>query len=109
MLDKYTPVMGLPDTIKAKELASIRKNLIKSSFEIFEANNSDKLFNFDIVTNPEDQKTSKTWKSIIENTPDESKNFPLIPEKFIEKFRVEVKQNIEKFMVNNYPSLKNNI
>ena len=106
LLDKYTPVMGLPDSIKAKELASIRKNLIKSSFEIFEANNSDKLFNFDIVTNPEEQKTSKTWKSIIENTPDENKNFPLIPEEFIEKFRVKVKHNIEEFMVNNYPSLK---
>ena len=109
LLDKYTPVMGLPDSIKAKELASIRKNLIKSSFEMFEANNSENLFDFEIVTNPEEQKISKTWKSIIDNTPDENKNFPLIPEEFIEKFRVKVKHNIEEFMVNNYPSLKNNI
>ena len=109
LLDKYTPVMGLPDSIKAKELASIRKNLIKSSFDIFGANNSDNLFDFEIVTNPEEQKISKTWKSIIDNTPDEDKNFPLIPEESIEKFRVKAKHNIEEFMVNNYPSLKNNI
>ena len=109
LLDKYTPVMGLPDSIKAKELASIRKNLIKSSFDMFEAKNSDNLFDFEIVTNPEEQKISKSWKSIIDNTPDENKNFPLIPEEFIEKFRVKVKHNIEEFMVNNYPSLKNNI
>ena len=106
LLDKYKPVMGLPDSIKAKELASIRKNLINSSFDMFEANNSDNLFDFEIVNNPEEQKISKTWKSIIDNTPDENKNFPLIPEEFIEKFRVQVKHNIEEFMVNNYPSLK---
>ena len=109
LLDKYTPVMGLPDSIKAKELASIRKNLIKLSFDIFEANNSDNLFDFEIVTNREEQKISKTWKSIIESTPAENKNFPLIPEECIEKFREKVKYNIEEFMVNNYPSLKKNI
>ena len=106
LLDKYTPVMGLPDSIKAKELASIRKNLIKSSFDIFEAKNSENLFDFEIVTNPDEQKISKTWKSIIENTPEEIKNFPLIPEKFVEKFRVLVRDEISEFMVNNYPSLK---
>ena len=101
--------MGLPDSIKAKELASIRENLIKLSFDMFEANNSVNLFDFEIVTNPGEQKISKTWKSIIDNTPEENKNFPLISEEFIEKFRVNVKHNIEEFMVNNYPSLKNNI
>jgi len=106
LLDKYTPVMGLPDSIKAKELASIRKNLIKSSFDISEAKNSESLFDFDIVTNPNEQKISKTWKSIIENTPEEMKNFPLIPEEFIDKFREQVKDEISDFMVNNYPSLK---
>ena len=34
LLDKHQPVMGLPDCIKAKELASIRKSLVKLSFEI---------------------------------------------------------------------------
>ena len=106
LLDKYKPVMGLPDSIKAKELASIRKNLIKSSFDMFEAKNSKNLFDFEIVTNHDEQKISKTWKSIIENTPDETKFFPLIKDEFIEKFRVQVKDNIEEFMVNNYPSLK---
>ena len=106
LLDKYTPVMGLPDSIKAKELTSVRKNLIKSSFDIFEAKNSDDLFDFEVVTNPNEQKISKTWKSIIENSPEEMKNFPLIPEEFIEKFRVQVKDSISEFMVNNYPSLK---
>ena len=109
LLDKYKPVMGLPDSIKAKELASIRKNLIKLSFDMFEGKNSTKLFDFEIINNPNEQNISKTWKSIIENTPEEMKSFPLIPEKFIENFRIQVKDNIEEFMINNYPSLKNNI
>jgi len=106
LLDKYKPVMGLPDSIKAKELASIRKNLIKLSFDMFEGKNSAKLFDFEIINNPNEQNISKTWKSIIENTPEEMKSFPLIPEKFIENFRIQVKDNIEEFMINNYPSLK---
>ena len=106
LLDKYKPVMGLPDSIKAKELASIRKNLIKLSFDTFEGKNSTKLFDFEIINNPNEQNISKTWKSIIENTPEEMKSFPLIPEKFIENFRIQVKDNIEEFMINNYPSLK---
>jgi len=106
LLDEYKPVMGLPDSIKAKELASIRKQLIKSSFDMFEAKNSEKLFDFEIITNPDEQKISKTWKSIIANTPEEMKNFPIIPEEFIENFKVQVKDNIGQFMVNNYPSLK---
>ena len=109
LLDKYKPVMGLPDSIKAKELASIRKNLIKLSFDMFEGKNSTKLFDFEIINNPNEQNISKTWKSIIENTPEEMKSFPLIPEKFIENFRIQVTDNIEEFMINNYPSLKNNI
>ena len=106
LLDKYKPVMGLPDSIKAKELATIRKNLIKLSFDMFEGKNSAKLFDFEIINNPNEQNISKTWKSIIENTPEEMKSFPLIPEKFIENFRIQVKDNIEEFMINNYPSLK---
>ena len=106
LLDKYKPVMGLPDSIKAKELASIRKNLIKLSFDMFEGKNSTKLFDFEIINNPNEQNISKTWKSIIENTPEEMKSFPLIPEKFIENFRMQVTDNIEEFMINHYPSLK---
>ena len=106
LLNKHKPVMGLPDSIKAKELSSIRKNLIKTSFEIFEAKNSENLFDFEIVSDPNQQAISKTWKSIIENTPEEMKFFPLIPDKFIDNFKAQVKDNIEGFMVNNYPSLK---
>ena len=106
LLNKHKPVMGLPDSIKAKELSSIRKNLIKTSFEIFEAKNSENLFDFEIVSDPNQQAISKTWKSIIENTPEEMKFFPLIPDKFIDNFKAQVKDKIEGFMVNNYPSLK---
>ena len=106
LLNKHKPVMGLPDSIKAKELSSIRKNLIKTSFEIFEAKNSENLFDFEIVSDPNQQSISKTWKSIIENTPEEMKFFPLIPDKFIDNFKAQVKDKIEGFMVNNYPSLK---
>jgi len=42
-------VMGLPDTLKAKNLFENRKELINKAFSEFDAKNNDKAFNFDEV------------------------------------------------------------
>ena len=43
--------MGLPDTLKAKNLFENRKELINKAFSEFDAINNDKAFNFDEVLN----------------------------------------------------------
>jgi len=109
LLSKYKPVMGLTDSLKAKKLFSIRKDLIKKSLEEFDAKNSDKLFDFNISLNDEEYNTSKSWKSIIENDPTTSEQFPLISKNKIEKYRILVHKIFEEFMINNYPSLKGDL
>ena len=43
--------MGLPDTLKAKNLFENRKQLINKAFSEFDAENNDKVLNFDEVLN----------------------------------------------------------
>ncbi len=109
LLKKYSPVMGLPDTLKAKELFTIRKELIQISIDMFEAQNSKILFDFDIIKNSTEEIISKSWKSLIDNDPSQKDQFLIINEKEIEKFRNIVISKIEDFMRNNYPSLKDNL
>ena len=109
LLKKHKPVMGLPDTLKAKELYKIRKQLIEKAISSFKANNIEKLFDFDVVLDPSQQKISKSWKSIIENDPDQKNHYLVINIKNNDKYRNTVNENIEEFMINNYPSLKENL
>jgi len=106
ILQKFRPVMGLPDTLKAKNLYKIRKELIKESFDKYDASNSKNLFDFNEILNSTEEKISKSWKSIILEDPDEGNNFPFLMKNNNLKFRATVNQKIENFMINNYPSLK---
>ena len=109
LLKTLKPVMGLPDTIKAKNLQIIRKNLLEKTFNQYEAINSKNLFNFDFIVKSTDSTKSKSWKSILENDNDLKAHYPLINKKFLEKFQSEAYDTIEKFMKNNYPSLKDDL
>ena len=106
LLKKHNPVMGLPDTVKAKELFKVRANLIQNSFNKFNAKNCKKLFDFDIVKNSSEESIGKSWKSIIQNDSVQKDQFPVISKKDIDEFRNNVLLELEDFMINNYPSLK---
>ena len=109
LLKKYNPVMGLPDTIKAKELYKVRAILIQNAFKNYEAKNCDKLFDFKIEKNSSEDIIGKNWKSLIENDSSQKDQFPLLNKKNAELFKIEILKNIEIFMTSNYPSLKDNL
>ncbi len=109
LLKKYSPVMGLPDTLKAKELFKIRANLIDISFNDFDAKNCHKLFDFDINSNSSEVVIGKSWKSLIENDINQKDQFPIISQKNVGEFRKNVFKELESFMLNNFPSLKDNL
>ena len=109
LLKKHSPVMGLPDTLKAKELFKIRANLIQISFNNFDAKNCHKLFEFDINKNSSEEIIGKSWKSLIEYDTNQKNQFPIISERNVEEFRKNVLKEIEDFMINNFPSLKDNL
>ena len=110
LLKKYNPVMGLPDSIKAKELYKVRAILIQNSFNNYEAKNCNVLFDFDIEKiSSEEEVIGKSWKSLIESDSSQKDKFPLLKQKNAEEFKIETLKNIEEFMISNYPSLKDNL
>ena len=109
LLKKLNPVMGLPDTLKAKELHKVRAILVQNSFDNYEAQNCDTLFDFEIERNSEDEVIGKSWKSLIENDSSQKDKFPILDKKNADKLRIEILKNLEEFMISNYPSLKDNL
>jgi len=101
--------MGLPDTLKAKNIFEIRKELINIAFSEFDAKNNDMGFNFDEVLNNSEKEVGKNWKSITEKDPDSNKTFPIIDSANIEKLRSAIKEDLSLYMKDNYPSLKKDL
>ena len=89
--------MGLPDTLKAKNLFENRKELINKAFSEFDAKNNDEVFNFDEVLNNS------------EKDPEANKTFPIIDSGNIEKLRSAIKEDLILYMKDNYPSLKKDL
>jgi len=109
LLKKLNPVMGLPDTIKAKELYKVRAVLVQNSFNNYEAKNCDTLFDFEIDRNSEEEVIGKSWKSLIESDSLQKDQFPVVNKKNGDELRIEILKNLEEFMISNYPSLKDNL
>ena len=101
--------MGLPDTLKAKNIFEIRKELINKAFSEFDAKNNDKSFNFDQALNNSGKNVGKNWKSITEKNPEANKTFPIIDSVNIEKLRSAIKDDLSSYMNDNYPSLKKDL
>ena len=106
LLKEYKPVMGLPDTLKAKNLFANRQQLIKKAFNKYEAKNNDKSFNFTEIFTTTEKEISKSWKSITEKDPESNKSFPIVDIKKVEGLRSEINQDLKKYMIENYPSLR---
>ena len=109
LLEEYKPVMGLPDTLKAKNLYKTRKILIEKAFKKYKAKNNKSLFDFDMALNSVDKDKNKSWKSLLENDSDSRSVYPIIENKLVDDFRKDVKKGINDFMIENYPSLKESL
>ena len=109
LLKELQPVMGLPDTLKAKNLFINRKQLIKKAFDKYDAKNNNKSFDFINILNNSEKNVSKSWKSITEKDPEANETFPVIDIKNIAALRTEINKDLKSFMKGNYPSLKKDL
>ena len=73
ILNELKPVLGLPDTIKAKELSKVRSSLVELAIKDYQAISIDKIFDFNIILSTPVKDGAKNWKSITERDPDENK------------------------------------
>jgi len=109
LLKELQPVLGLPDTLKAKNIFEIRKKLINKAYSEFDAKNNDKDFNFDEVLNNSEKDVGKNWKSNTNNESEANKTFTIIDSENIDKLRYAIKEEFSSYMKDNYPSLKKDL
>ena len=79
------------------------------AFKEFDAINNDKALDFDEVLKNSDKDVGKNWKSITEKDPEANETFPIIDSVNIEKLRSAIKDDLNSYMVDNYPSLKEDL
>ena len=109
LLKEHKPVMGLPDTIKSKNLYKVRKLLLEKALKNFNALKNEDLFDFDKVLLSIKETKNKSWKSLIENDSESGELYPIIEKSFVDDFREDVNKEINAFMIENYPSLKESL
>ena len=109
LLKEHKPVMGLPDTIKSKNLYKVRKLLLEKALKKFNALKNEDLFDFDNVLMSIKETKNKSWKSLIENDSESGELYPIIEKSFVDDFREDVNKEINAFMIENYPSLKESL
>ena len=104
-LDYYEPVLGLPDTLKAKLLKPIREEIIerssiryKSDLQMFE-------FNFNAPLKALEDKSTKSWKPLRSDELVKDMSYPIINSKSIDEFRKEVREVLLPAIKDNFPSL----
>jgi hypothetical protein len=100
-IDYYQPVLGLPDTLKAKELMPIREQLMA------QAAASGRNGSFDFVTPLEElKKTEKiSWKP-LRGDGNTDTGFPVLAADAAEAFRSEARATLTAAIRGLFPSLK---
>ena len=98
-LDYYQPVLGLPDTLKAKAFTPVREKLVA------EIADQGRTLSFDFAAALEEFRAqgNKGWKSLRQDAADSS--FPVLPKAVADGFRAQVRRELVALTRSTYPSL----
>ena len=104
-LDYYQPVLGLPDTLKAKGLLAVREAIAERGCAL--ANDHGKLLTFDFQAPLELLKSKETtkWRPLREGDPANDQTYPVLEASVAESFRLEVRSEITTIIRETLPSL----
>lgn len=100
-LDYYEPVLGLPDTLKAKELLPLREQWTQ------QAAAAGRMASFDFVAPLEElkQREKVSWKP-LRGDGNSDTSFPVLPADAAASFRQEVRAAVTSTIRDLFPSLK---
>ena len=98
-LDYYQPVLGLPDTLKAKAFAPLREQLVA------EVADQGRNLSFDFAAALAEFRAqgNKGWKSLRQDDTDSS--FPVLPRAVADGFRAKARAELVALTRSTYPSL----
>jgi hypothetical protein len=100
VLAHYEPVLGLPDTLKARDLVAVREQLIA------QANASRQVsFDFQAPLNDLRSRESTSWKPLRGEASTDS-TYPVLAPEAVEGFQSQVRRELGGWIRQHFPSLK---
>ncbi len=105
LLDYYEPVLGLPDTIKAKALIKIREEIVKSVSELSKGSSSQETFDFEAPLEALKKRESTKWNHLREAEASKDQSYPVLDSGAAETFRKEVRVQLNSLIPGLLPSL----
>ncbi len=105
LLDYYEPVLGLPDTIKAKILEPFREKVVQKLLK--EQSEDIQLCSFDF-SNPLEElkaKESVSWRPLREGVSEGQTTYPVLKPAAVLEARKEVRNDLIPLIRNTFPSL----
>ena len=106
VIDYYEPVLGLPDTIKAKLIGPIREELVKVALEKYEKATITKQFDF-VGTLSKAKSTGKnsSWRFLRDGDHEKNQDYQIIDKTCVLEFRKKVSYKLVSFIKDSLPSL----
>ena len=106
VIDYYEPVLGLPDTIKAKLISPIRENLVKEALENYQKSITTKQFDFlGALANAKSNGKNSSWRSLRDGDSEKNQDYQIIEKTRVPEFRKKVNEKLLSFIKENFPSL----
>ena len=101
LLDELQPVLGLPDTLTARELVALREELVA------QAASAGRHLTFDVVSPLEElkQKERSNWKPLRGEASTDT-SYPLLSADAVDPFRAEASRVLGEWMRSHLPSLQ---
>ena len=100
ILDHYEPVLGLPDTLKAKALGPVRETLASQAAAL----GTTKAYDFQAALTALKEKESNRWKH-LRDVDASDRTYPILSADGIEGFRREAHREIHTLIRTTFPSL----
>ena len=106
VIDYYEPVLGLPDTIKAKLLGPIRESLVKDALEKHDKFIITKQFNFQAtLANAKENGKNSSCRSLRYGDLEGNQDYQIIDQTCVLEFRKKVNEKLLSIIKDNFPSL----
>ena len=103
LLDHYQPVLGLPDTIKAKSFDAFRELMAEQAAEVSKDGMELKKHNFQAALTELKEKENSKWRHLREQSGDQP--YPVLLGENVNTFRTEVRQQMTPLLRQTLPSL----
>ena len=106
VIDYFEPVLGLPDTIKAKLIAPIREDLVKTALESYKETVITKQFDFQgALANAKANGENSSWRHLRDSGQEDNQDYLIIDKLNVLEFRKKVSEKLLSFIKENLPSL----